>query len=94
MTEIFNTFPTIGCIAVICFVFGEIVKLTPVPNSWTPVIVAIFGGVLGVIGQMTGVMMLQDLTILDAIATGICSGLVASGAFSLFKNISGAYDEE
>ena len=94
MTELFTTFPTIGCIAVICFVFAEIVKLTPLNNKWIPAVVAVLGGVLGWIGQITGILELQNMTILDAIATGVCSGLVATGAFSLFKNISGAYDGE
>jgi len=94
MTELFSTFPTIGCIAVLCFIFAETIKLTPLNNKWIPVCVAMLGGILGCLGQITGIMELQNMTILDAIATGVCSGLVSTGAFSLFKNISGAYEKE
>jgi hypothetical protein len=82
-------FPTIGCIAVICFIVCQVVKLTPLATKWVPIISAVVGGVLGVIGQMTGVAELADLQIFDAIATGICSGLVASGAYSLVSNAKG-----
>ena len=82
-------FPTIGCIAVICFIVCQIVKLTPLATKWVPIISAVVGGVLGVVGQMTGIAELADLQIFDAIATGISSGLVASGAYSLVSNASG-----
>ena len=94
MSEIFSTFPTIGCIAIICYIFAEAIKLTPLNNKWVPILVAILGGALGYVGQITGILELQNLTVLDAIATGICSGLVSCGVFSLFKNMSGAYDKK
>ena len=90
MEQIMQMFPTIGCIAVICFIVCQIVKLTPLATKWVPIISAVVGGVLGVIGQMTGVAELADLQIFDAIATGICSGLVASGAYSLVSNAKGS----
>lgn len=89
MEQIMQMFPTIGCIAVICFIVCQIVKLTPLATKWVPIISAVVGGVLGVIGQMTGVAELAGLQIFDAIATGICSGLVASGAYSLVSNTKG-----
>lgn len=89
MEQIMQMFPTIGCIAVICFIVCQIVKLTPLATKWVPIISAVVGGVLGVVGQMTGVAELADLQIFDAIATGICSGLVASGAYSLVSNAKG-----
>lgn len=89
MEQIMQMFPTIGCIAVICFIVCQIVKLTPLATKWVPIISAVVGGVLGVIGQMTGVAELAGLQIFDAIATGICSGLVASGAYSLVSNAKG-----
>lgn len=93
MEAILGTFPTIGAIAVICFFVGQALKTTPIATKYIPVIVALLGGVLGVLGVMTGVSELQDMNIFEAIATGICSGLVASGAYSLTKNVSGAYPE-
>lgn len=82
-------FPTIGCIAVICFIVCQVVKMTSLATKWVPIISAVVGGVLGVVGQMTGIAELADLQIFDAIATGISSGLVASGAYSLVSNAKG-----
>lgn len=93
MEAILGTFPTIGAIAVICFVIGQALKTTPIATKYIPVIVAVLGGILGVVGAITGVSELQDMDIFSAIATGVCSGLVASGAYSLTKNVSGAYPE-
>lgn len=89
MEQIMQMFPTIGCIAVICFIVCQVVKMTSLATKWVPIISAVVGGVLGVVGQMTGIAELADLQIFDAIATGICSGLVASGAYSLVSNASG-----
>ena len=92
MDKIFELFPTIGCIAVICFLIGQAVKLIPnLPTKFVPVIVAVCGGILGAAGGYLGIAELAEVSILDAIATGICSGLVASGAFSMMKNLTGAY---
>lgn len=89
MEQIMQMFPTIGCIAVICFIVCQVVKMTSLATKWVPIISAVVGGVLGVVGQMTGIAELADLQIFDAIATGISSGLVASGAYSLVSNASG-----
>lgn len=89
MEQIMQMFPTIGCIAVICFIVCQVVKMTSLATKWVPIISAVVGGVLGVVGQMTGIAELADLQIFDAIATGICSGLVASGAYSLVSNAKG-----
>lgn len=93
MSEIFAMFPTIGAIAVICFAIGQALKTTKLPTKYVPVIVAILGGGLGVAGHYIGVLELANVGLLDSIASGIVSGLVSSGAFSLVKNITGAYPD-
>lgn len=93
MESIFAMFPTVGAIAVICFLVGQTVKTTSIPTKFVPVIVAIVGAVLGLVGHFIGVLELANVGIFDAVATGIVSGLVSSGAFSLVKNITGAYPE-
>lgn len=93
METIFAMFPTIGAIAVICFVIGQGLKLTSLPTKFVPVLVAIAGAVLGVAGHFGGILELANVTIFDAIASGIVSGLVASGGYSLVKNLAGAYPE-
>lgn len=90
--DITTMFPTIGSIAVICFALGELVKVTPCPTKYIPVIVAIFGGILGAAGCGCGISELANLNIFDAIATGICSGVVSSGAFSLISNLKNPAD--
>lgn len=91
--DIASMFPTVAALVVICFVIGQLLKQTPIATKWVPVIVAIAGGVLGVIGQVTGMAAFADMELFDAIATGICSGLTASGAYSLAKNVAGHYPE-
>lgn len=93
MEAILGTFPTIGAIAVICFLVGQALKTTPLATKYIPVIVALLGGVLGIVGSITGISELADMDMFQAIATGICSGLVASGAYSLTKNMSGGYPD-
>lgn len=90
MENIFQLFPTIGCIAVICFVLCEFVKQFSIATKWVPVVSAVSGGILGVVGMKLGISELAGISVLDAIATGICSGLVASGGYSFVKNVSGA----
>ena len=89
MDQIFSMFPTIGCIAVICFIVCQIVKMTPLATKWVPIISAVVGGILGVVGQTMGIAELAELQMFDAIATGIASGLVASGAYSAVSNAAG-----
>lgn len=93
MEPIFAMFPTIGAIAVICFLLGEGLKLTNIPTKAVPELVAIFGAILGAVGHFGGVLELVNLSLLDAIATGIVSGLVATGGYSMMKNMTGAYPE-
>lgn len=93
MDLIFNAFPTIGCIAVICYLIGETVKCTPLPTKFIPIIVSVCGAILGCIGKLTGMVELVDMGYLEVIATGICSGLAASGAYSLYKNLTNTYPD-
>lgn len=86
-------FVEIGSIALICLIFGQVLKCTPMATKWIPVLVAAIGGVLGTIGHYAGIPGLCELNIFDAIATGIFSGAMSSGLFSLYKNLSGAYED-
>lgn len=86
-------FISVGSIAVMCLVIGQLCKLIPaLPTKAIPVIVAFFGGVLGFVGFALGIPQLATLTIFDAIATGIVSGIASSGAFSLYKNLTNQYE--
>ena len=38
-------------VAIICFLVGEAVKLTPINKGWIPVICGVVGGILGVVAM-------------------------------------------
>lgn len=77
---------SVAAITVICYLIGDIVKVTGLDNKFIPVIVGVFGGILGVVGmRVMAEFPAQD--ILTAIAVGIVSGLAATGADQMIKQI-------
>lgn len=78
---------TIWAITVICFVLAEAVKLTSLDEKWIPVICGVMGGILGVVASYVMPNYPAD-NILDAIAIGIVSGLAATGAHQIGKQLS------
>lgn len=76
----------IPVITVIVFLVGQAVKLTPLDDRWIPVICGFCGGLLGVAAMylMTGFPATDPLT---AIAIGIVSGLAATGAHQVYKQL-------
>lgn len=73
-------------ITVICYLVALGVKQTPLANKWLPTICGVLGGVLGVAGLYT----MPDFPagdLLTAIAVGIVSGLAATGADQLGKQL-------
>lgn len=77
---------SVAAITVICYLIGDIVKVTGLDNKFIPAIVGVFGGILGVVGmRVMAEFPAQD--ILTAIAVGIVSGLAATGADQMIKQI-------
>ncbi len=77
----------VAAITVICYLVAQGVKATPINNKWLPVICGIFGGVLGVVGSI----IMPDFPASDyitAVAVGIVSGLAATGANQIYKQLS------
>lgn len=77
----------IPVITVICFLIAEAIKVTPLDNKWLPVICGAFGAALGVVA----LYIMPDFPahdILTAIAYGIVSGLGATGAHQVYKQLS------
>ena len=77
----------IPVITVIVFLIVEAVKATPLDNKWLPVIAGGFGGVLGVVAMFV----MPDFPGADpltAIAIGIVSGLAATGAHQIYKQLT------
>jgi len=85
-------FDTLGIVAipvitVICFLAAEAVKVTALDNKWLPIICGGFGGVLGVVAMYV----MQEFPandFLTAIAIGIVSGLAATGAHQVYKQLT------
>lgn len=75
------------CIAiiVICYLIGIGTKLIPgIKDDYIPVIVGVFGGILGVVG----LYVIPDFPandILNAISVGIVSGLASTGVNQIYK---------
>ena len=77
----------IPVITVIVFLVVEAVKATPLDNKWLPVIAGSFGGLLGVVAMYV----MPDYPgkdILTSIAIGIVSGLAATGAHQIYKQLT------
>ena len=77
---------SVAGITVISYLIGGIVKNTPLADKWIPSIVGLAGGLLG----LAGLYVMVDFPAnepLTAIAVGIVSGLAATGADQIKKQI-------
>lgn len=77
----------IPVITVICFLIAEGVKVTQLDNKWLPVICGTCGGCLGVVAMFV-MAEFPATDILTAIAIGIVSGLAATGAHQVYKQLT------
>ena len=77
----------IPVITVIVFVFVEAAKLILPDEKWCPVIAGVAGGILGVVAMYVMVDF-QNVDILTAVAMGIISGLAATGAHQVYKQLT------
>lgn len=77
---------SVAGITVICYLIGQIIKATGLDNKWIPCIVGVAGGALGIVGLylMADFPATEPVT---AIAVGIVSGLAATGANQLGKQL-------
>lgn len=78
----------VAAVTVICYLIGQIVKASGLDNKWIPCIVGVAGAALGVIGlhAMPGFPADNWVT---ALAVGIVSGLAATGADQIGKQLRG-----
>lgn len=77
----------IPVITVIVFLIAEAIKATALDNKWIPVICGFCGGCLGVVALYV-MPEFPAVDILTAIAIGIVSGLAATGAHQVYKQLS------
>lgn len=76
----------VAAITVICLLVGQVVKATGLDNKWIPIICGVCGGVLGI----AGMFLMPDFPAADyitAAAVGIVSGLAATGANQVVKQL-------
>lgn len=76
----------VAAISVIAYMLGELAKVTRLDNKWIPVICGLSGGILGA----AGMYLMPEFPAGDmvtAIAVGIVSGLAATGANQIVKQI-------
>ena len=71
-------------ITVICYLVGMIAKASAVDNKWIPVIVGVFGAILGVAGMYV-IADFPATDVINALAVGIVSGLAATGVNQVTK---------
>lgn len=84
---------TVAAITVICYLAAQVAKATALNNKWIPVICGALGGVLGLVALYTGLPNFPATDPLTAISVGIISGLAATGANQIYKQLSGG-DEQ
>jgi len=75
-------------ITVIAFLAAECAKLTPMPNEWLPALCGVVGAILGVVALCVSPTIMPATDVLSAIAVGIVSGLAATGAHQVYKQLS------
>ena len=79
---------SVAGITVICYLIGQIIKATGLNNKWIPCIVGTAGAALGAVGMY----IMPDFPasdLINAIAVGIASGLAATGADQIAKQLGG-----
>ena len=77
----------VAAITVICYLAATAVKQTPLANKWLPSICGALGGLLGVAAMYINVPDFPATDPLTALAVGIVSGLAATGADQVIKQI-------
>ena len=77
---------SVAAITVICLLVAQGVKATSLDNKWLPVLCGVVGGILGVVGMYV----MPDFPandVITSIAVGIVSGLAATGANQIYKQL-------
>lgn len=77
----------VAAITVICYLLAQGVKATALDNKWLPVLCGLAGGILGLTALYTGLQDFPATDPLTALAVGIVSGLAATGANQIGKQL-------
>jgi len=77
----------VAAITTLCYLAGELVKVTKLDNKWIPVICGVIGMGLG-IASMHVMPEFPAKDYVTAAAIGVISGLAATGANQVVKQIT------
>ena len=77
---------SVAGITVCCYLLALAVKQTPLANKWLPTLCGLLGGLLGVAGMYT-MPEFPAGDVITALAVGIVSGLAATGADQIAKQL-------
>lgn len=77
----------VAAITVICLLVAQAIKATSLDNKWLPVLCGALGGILGVVG-MFAMPDFPATDVISAVAVGIVSGLAATGANQVYKQLT------
>lgn len=78
----------VAVISVICYLVGMLIRATGLDNKWIPSICGVTGAILGVVAYVLQMPDFPSGDPLTAVAVGIVSGLAATGADQMVKQIS------
>lgn len=78
---------SVAAITVICYLAGLIAKALPLDDRYIPIVCGVCGAVLGVAGLYLGLPDFPASDPVTAVAVGIVSGLAATGANQVFKQL-------
>lgn len=76
----------VAAITVIAYLLGEAAKASRLDNKWIPIICGVAGGLLGLLG-MAVMPAFPAEDVITALAVGIVSGLAATGADQIKKQM-------
>ena len=78
---------SVAAITVICYLVGLIVKASGLNDKYIPICCGVAGAALGVAGLYLGLPDFPAGDPVTAVAVGIVSGLAATGANQVFKQL-------
>ena len=78
----------VAAISVICYLIGQGVKVSPLDDKFIPIICGASGAALGIIAFIIKMPDFPATDIITAIAVGIVSGLAATGANQIYKQLT------
>lgn len=78
---------SVAAITVICYLVGLIVKASGLNDKYIPICCGVAGAALGLAGLYLGLPDFPAADPVTALAVGIVSGLAATGANQVFKQL-------